>query len=530
MKIQKRVSLTLLVISLIYVILVPFAYSQISISHIPNKEFIILYDEGTISGSSGSGQASGASFNEYEPHIYKLIKEQENRFTSATPKKEYFSLGKQFSATEDTTQTETVEEETTKEPQEEQEKAPSEEEQEEKEQESETQPQPQEDQQDEDIPKQQEPTTAPAPESQKEEPREEVVQAETPTTEEPVIFEQTAAPIDIFTNKIHFVEAIKSLDLEVVSVPENDADELISRIYQLDGVAFVEENVLLQETTTIEENDPHLLDSSNSLYYWPYDYLGVKDAYNIFSEIPSTKTKVGVIDSGTLTSHEEFQGQVWNSANCKGADGTTVGATQCKNGGQWFSRSRVYDSGLPTVSSHGTAVASQIVARGGNSAGLRGVLDNAALVNINVSNATSTVNSATYSIADMARGVAFAQQNGVKVINMSLGIVYTPSDNIHCTVDNSGGSSGGGDGTPDFQQSALYRAFSNYTGLAVISAGNDGATISQSNHFSIPNDYGARIERGSSICWTPLENIVSVGSIASNSGISSFSNRGLVLI
>jgi subtilisin family serine protease len=105
------------------------------------------------------------------------------------------------------------------------------------------------------------------------------------------------------------------------------------------------------------------------------------------------------------------------------------------------------------------------------------------------------------STAAIIKGIAFAEQNGAKIVNASWG-----------------GSAGSCAAAYD---EALYRAIQGFSGLFVTSAGNDAANHDGSSYFGIPADYGQTTS-----CWAGLDNIISVAAANADDGLASFSDFG----
>ncbi len=131
---------------------------------------------------------------------------------------------------------------------------------------------------------------------------------------------------------------------------------------------------------------------------------------------------------------------------------------------------------------HGTAVAGIIGAQGNNSIGVSGVCWNVRLVSLKVKNDTDTVRT-----DDIVEAINYAQEKGIKILNMSVGANHTL---------------------------ALENAISNYDGLLVCSAGNDSCNIDANMMYTYyPSSYTS-------------SNIISVGASTPSDTKKSNSNYG----
>ena len=137
------------------------------------------------------------------------------------------------------------------------------------------------------------------------------------------------------------------------------------------------------------------------------------DAMNIWSGVdnPSiTGTVVAVIDNGVLYTHDDLQARMWDGTNCVDKDGNAL--WNCTHGYDYYNNDK---NPIPAWSDyHGTHVA-WIVGAQLNSIGSVGVNPNARIMALRAGNGN------TLTTVWVINSIAFAQQNGAKIINASFG-------------------------------------------------------------------------------------------------------------
>ncbi|MFA5747418.1 MAG: S8 family serine peptidase, partial [Candidatus Paceibacterota bacterium] len=198
---------------------------------------------------------------------------------------------------------------------------------------------------------------------------------------------------------------------------------------------------------------------------------------------------VAVLDTGVAYNHPDLAANMWDGTNCVDENGDPLGG--CNHGYDYYSAD---NDPLPTTNSHGTHVAGTIAAVKNNGEGVIGVAPNAKIMAVRVGNSY-------LSDSAILSGIAFAEQNGARVINASWG-----------------GSSGSCAGAYD---EALYQAIEGFDGLFVAAAGNAAADHDGSTYVGIPADYGYETS-----CWAGLDNVISVAATNENDGLAFFSDYG----
>ncbi len=189
-----------------------------------------------------------------------------------------------------------------------------------------------------------------------------------------------------------------------------------------------------------------------------------------------TSFSIGIVDSGIDSSHSDLSGRVDVS----------------------HSRDCIEDPAIPVSSvtdprGHGTHVAGIIGAIGANALGVSGVCWNSNLVSLRVldeegdGNTASIQRAINYAASTFTDSISY---NDIRILNFSLG-----ASSITGSLD------------------AVATAISNYPGLVVCSAGNDGQDNDMYPHF--PSHY-----------TVSFDHVISVGASTNTDQIASLSNYG----
>jgi thermitase len=240
------------------------------------------------------------------------------------------------------------------------------------------------------------------------------------------------------------VERIDPLDILVIDVPDT-----FSMGFTFDSdVELIEQDFVVMVNFDIPPNDP---DYSKQ---WALPHMQAETAWSDMNDLkPIT---VAVIDTGVCLSHEDLEGRVLD------------------NGYDFVDD----DNDPDDVFGHGCSVAGIIAANIDNGIGIAGFAPNASILPIRVLGANGSG-----SMADVAKGIVYAADNGADIINLSLGS-FVGSQAEKDAIDYAVGK-----------------------GVTVIaSAGNSGGALP---------GYPAR-----------YDNVVAVGAIDSDGSSSSFSNKG----
>ena len=156
------------------------------------------------------------------------------------------------------------------------------------------------------------------------------------------------------------------------------------------------------------KNDP-LLDTKNANYQYQFDAVNVMKAWKLLKEKGYTKTKIGVMDTGVDSLHEDLK----------------------KNLKEYVRISEgIVKKGVADPDEHGTHVSGIMAATYGNGKGGSGIAngpdnDMAELYVAGVQDDDGNIND-----VDMIRAIEYFKEKGVKVVNMSLG-GYSYDDHIH---------------------------------------------------------------------------------------------------
>ena len=159
------------------------------------------------------------------------------------------------------------------------------------------------------------------------------------------------------------------------------------------------------------KNDP-LLDTKNANYQYQFDTVNVKKAWELLKEKGYTKTKIGVMDTGVDSLHEDLK------KNLKEYVRVNQGMIK---------------KAEADPDEHGTHVSGIMAATYGNGKGGSGIAtgpdnDMAELYVAGVQDDNGTIND-----LDMIRAMEYFKEKGVKVVNISLG-GYNYDDNIHKAI------------------------------------------------------------------------------------------------
>jgi len=171
---------------------------------------------------------------------------------------------------------------------------------------------------------------------------------------------------------------------EIETTPEN-----ISLLAEKDSTEFIEKNNKVRISQT--PNDPYF---SNQTYLQDSNII---NAWNVTSGSPNII--VAVIDTGVDYNHEDLKNKIWTGANgYHGYDFVNSDTDPMDDNG------------------HGTMVAGIIAAEKNNGIGIAGI------ANVKIMAIKSVPESGEGDVADLARGIVYAADNGARVANVSLGL------------------------------------------------------------------------------------------------------------
>jgi subtilisin family serine protease len=278
--------------------------------------------------------------------------------------------------------------------------------------------------------------------------------------------------------------------LEVLDLPAGQgAEQAIEQLMQRPGVRFVEKNWLLQTQAT--SNDPAVTNGSTWGLYGesssPANAFGSQAAEAWTRGFTGTaNVAVGIIDEGYQINHPDLVGNVGTNPgeiSGNGLDDDGNGYIDDTNGWDFVSNDNsVYDG---TIDDHGTHVAGTIGAQGGNGLGVAGVNWDVSLLSGKFLGSTGGTTA-----------------NAIRAVDYFTDLKTRHGLNLVAT-NNSWGGGGYSQGLYD----AINRA--NSAGIFFVAAAGN----SSSSTLSYPAAYD-------------LPNVISVASIDSNGGLSSFSNYG----
>jgi len=183
---------------------------------------------------------------------------------------------------------------------------------------------------------------------------------------------------------------IGSLNVHVVDVPPQAEEKVVAALAKNPNIEFAELDILFDSADTIP-NDPYW----NDPYFW---HLQKIDAPRAWDYGTGNGIIVAVCDSGADATHPELAGKLvpgWNVVS--NTDDTSP------------------------IAPHGTWVAGVVGAASNNAAGIPSIAWDARIMPVRVTNMTS---GSAYS-SDIAAGIAWAADNGARVVNASYYLLWS---------------------------------------------------------------------------------------------------------
>lgn len=300
---------------------------------------------------------------------------------------------------------------------------------------------------------------------------------------------QTVAPVFPNATNLNQVYRIRlTADVDVMcAVASLDAHP---------AVAYAEPDYLAHTTGTVP-NDTLYPDQ------WGLAQINAPEAWDLVTG--ATNIVIAVIDAGLDTNHPDLSGQLWVNPGeiaGNGVDDDNNGHIDDIHGWNFVDD----NADLSDNTGHGTQVAGIIAAATDNNQGVAGVCWNCRLMVVKVVQPGGVAN-----YSDIAAGVVYAAQKGVKVINVSLG-GYSDSVTLRAAIEAAAQTavivSGAGN---DNDNRPFYPAAYNHHVLAV--AGTTAADVKTGS-----SNYGTWIDVSA-----PAEAIVTTldgGSYGNASGTS----------
>ena len=237
--------------------------------------------------------------------------------------------------------------------------------------------------------------------------------------------------------------------------------------------AVLDAIALLEERNDIYSAEPNYIAYIESTSYpeyeedqWNLTKISLHQASTINSAYPTTTVRVGIIDSGIQSDHEDLDGLV-NESLSKSFLPFAASALEDRLG-------------------HGTGVAGIIAANG---IGIEGIAPNVELVSLRL-----THSSYSFDLSYLVEAIEYASNSsrGIQILNFSAGVLYDQISSQSITY--------------------LNVAINGYSGLFVCSAGNSRRNIDIYHHY--PSDFNA------------LSNVISVGATRINDQMYENSNYG----
>lgn len=202
-------------------------------------------------------------------------------------------------------------------------------------------------------------------------------------------------------------------EVGVVEIPlEQTVEDAINEIEKETGVAYAQPNYRyslpedgLSDASITPASLPYDSQISNQ---WYLNKIEAGSAWDFIQKCTRTKIRVAVLDTGVDTNHPDLQANL-NKNLC--ADTTKTVTTKCTTD----------DDG------HGTHVSGIIAATANNGLGISGVaagLSNDVVDLMVVDVFTKSGNEIWASTSSVVRGLKYAQANGARIINLSLGLSW----------------------------------------------------------------------------------------------------------
>ncbi|MFC1638974.1 S8 family serine peptidase, partial [Patescibacteria group bacterium] len=267
----------------------------------------------------------------------------------------------------------------------------------------------------------------------------------------------------------------------------------------LDGdVEFVQPN-FVYEPEVPWVNDPDIAEQ------WHFDNYGqtvqgragtvdadidLPEAWSVNMGTTGPPVIVAVIDTGVAYNHPDLNDSMWDGDPCVDPAGAPLGGC---NHGYDFENDDL--TPLPDSDEHGTFVAGIVAAETNNSTGGVGVAPNAELMALKTN----------FSTSQLVDAIAFAEQNGARVINASFGSYSSSCAGVY--------------------DAALHSAIASFSGLWVASAGNSGEDHDGATFFHSTSDYSH-----ATACWSALPNVIGVAATDMDDNLAGFSDYGSLYV
>ena len=300
--------------------------------------------------------------------------------------------------------------------------------------------------------------------------------------------------------------------IELVKVPAGMTTETaVAWLSRQPGVEFAEPNQIL--TIAATSDDTQYVNGSLWGMYGsdspaPIGPAGTTNSFGIHAEnawnagnTGSKSVYVGIIDTGVQVNHPDLAANIWVNPYdpVDGVDNDRNGFVDDTNGWDFAANDRtVYDS---TNDSHGTHVAGTIGGVGDNATGVAGVNWDVTMI-----------------VAKFISGNSGLTSNAIRAIDYVTDLKVRHGLNIVATNNSWGGGS-----YSSAMHAAIIRA-AKADILFVAAAGNSAVNIDTTVFY--PAAYSTLQAVGSTTAAS-YESVISVASITSTGGLSSFSNFGV---
>jgi subtilisin family serine protease len=342
------------------------------------------------------------------------------------------------------------------------------------------------------------------------------------TTEEPLLEEATTTPEVVATTTPIEEPAAEAAPEEAPDPDSYIPGEVLVK-YEGDDAPVVvktdEETPIQDAVADIEDHagveyaEPNFVRSIETFdstmdtyadYLWGLSAIHAPDTW---ASTTGDGIIVAVIDTGIDYTHPDLAGHMWSDPACVDENGTAI-IGGCTNGWDFVSNDNDPIAETGQSSYHGTHVAGTIAAAMGNQVGIAGVAPNVRIM------ALRTIgNDGSGTVANEARAIEFAKQNGAKIINASFS----------------------GSGASDTEKNAI-KDFEDAGGLFITAAGNGGTGGEGDDLDALPFTMSGdtKVYASTSPQSFPaqydLPNIISVTATDEHDALASFSNFGAISV
>lgn len=296
---------------------------------------------------------------------------------------------------------------------------------------------------------------------------------------------------------------------------QTSVESALETLKQFNGkIEFAEPNYLLVAAQT--PNDERYIAGNMWGVYGDDDLVcgpsGTTNIFGIDAEeawnsgiTGSSDIYVGVIDTGIMTTHPDLQNNIWVNPfdPVDGIDNDGNGRIDDTHGWNFINNSRVIYQSVST-DSHGTHVAGTIGAEGNNGIGVAGVSWNVKMISAKV--LSGNTGDLSWLVSALNYMTDLKIRHGIKIVAVNVSLASTQSSQS--------------------LQVALLKAAKQ--GILIVTAAMNNS--SNNDAFPVYPANNSTLMSASTESAASYEAVISVASITSSGGLSSFSNFGAVTV